>query len=154
MTLIVPEFPPVVDASVAIKWYLPETHSDKARLLVAQNHFVDNRQFQVPDLFFAECASILWKRVRHGDTAHDEAILIMDALSALPFIVHSHQPLMRAALEIAISTDRSVYDSLYIALAVREATRMITADEKLFRALSGGSLEAYLLWIEDIEEIL
>lgn len=149
-----PAGPPVLDASVALKWYLPEEHAVKARLLVTRDRFVGDRRFQTPELFFPECGSILWKRVRRGDTTPEEAATVMDALLALPFIIQPHPPLMRAALTLAVSTDRSVYDCLYLALAVRERTRLITADQRLYRALSGGPLARYLLWIEDVEEVL
>ncbi|MEH2024315.1 type II toxin-antitoxin system VapC family toxin [Nostoc sp.] len=49
----------VLDASVAIKWFVLEVHSDKARRLLTSNY-----TFLVPDFFFAEVANVLWKRVR------------------------------------------------------------------------------------------
>ena len=49
----------VVDASVAIKWFLPEIHSDAALPLLAHKHLL-----HAPDLIFSEFGNVLWKRVR------------------------------------------------------------------------------------------
>ena len=43
--------------------------------------------------------------------------------------------LLDQAMEIATAVQRSVYDSLYVALAMRLNTDLITADERLFNAL-------------------
>jgi len=52
----------VVDASVGIKWFVPEIHSDAARRLLTEDSIL-----LVPDLFFPEIGNILWKRVRRGE---------------------------------------------------------------------------------------
>jgi hypothetical protein len=51
-----------VDASVAVKWLLPEVHSDAA-LRILEHH----RPLLVPDLLFAEVGNVLWKRVRRRE---------------------------------------------------------------------------------------
>ena len=57
----------VVDASVVLKWFLPEIHSDAARrLLEAAHHYV------APDLLFPEVGNALWKIVRRGHLSADE----------------------------------------------------------------------------------
>lgn len=154
MTLLPDSQAPTVDASVAIKWYLPEVHSAEARLLVKESRFVGYQRLHIPDLFFPECGSILWKRLRHGEIPKEKAKAVMEALLALPFEIHSHSALIQAAMEIAANTDRSVYDSLYVALAVQQQTKLITADVKLYRALQNSPLTSYLLWVEDIKDIL
>ncbi len=54
----------MVDASVAIKLFVNEPLSERADALFA--HLTDSRpaRFYVPDLFFVECANVLWKYVR------------------------------------------------------------------------------------------
>ena len=44
----------VIDASVAIKWYLPEPDDDKARLLLVGGH-----DLLAPDLMLIEVSNIL-----------------------------------------------------------------------------------------------
>ena len=134
----------VVDASVAIKWFLPELHDDAAlRLLRAEHRLV------APDLLFPEVGNVLWKRVRRREATASEAGAVLDALVAVPLEVHASQPMMPVAFEIACATGRTVYDSLYVALAVLLDCRRVTADERLYNALKDGPLGAHILWVED-----
>jgi predicted nucleic acid-binding protein len=56
----------VIDASVAVKWVVPEPGSERAELLL-------DRGLVAPDLLFAECANILWEKVRRGELTTEEA---------------------------------------------------------------------------------
>ena len=52
----------VVDASVAVKWFLPEAQSDAARALLGSGH-----DLIAPELVYAELGIALVKRVRKGE---------------------------------------------------------------------------------------
>ncbi|MGA3326246.1 MAG: type II toxin-antitoxin system VapC family toxin [Terriglobia bacterium] len=128
----------VIDASVAAKWFLPPSGEPLAeeawRLLsgYAQGRF----RFAVPDLFWAECANILWKAVRQDRwtrSAAEEAIMALQGRS-LP--TTSSRDLLEEAFSIAATFDRTVYDSLYVALAVRLKADLVTADARLANALA------------------
>lgn len=51
----------VVDASVVIKWFVPENYSEYADRLLNNSY-----NLLVPDLLIAEVCNILWKKVRLG----------------------------------------------------------------------------------------
>ena len=53
----------VVDASVGIKLFLVEPLADRADTLFASLTESPPARLYVPDLFFIECANILWKYV-------------------------------------------------------------------------------------------
>ncbi|MBD2507286.1 type II toxin-antitoxin system VapC family toxin [Nostoc muscorum FACHB-395] len=135
----------VLDASIAIKWFIPEVYSDAARRLVASNH-----TFFVPDFFFPEVGNVLWKRVRRGEDTAENARQILADLNAVPVEVYLSQPLMPLALDIALQSDRAVYDSLYLALAITQQCQMVTADEKFYNALRSSTYISHLLWVENI----
>ncbi|MEH2285660.1 MAG: type II toxin-antitoxin system VapC family toxin [Nostoc sp.] len=135
----------VLDASIAIKWFIPEVYSDAARRLVASNH-----TFLVPDFFFPEVGNVLWKRVRRGEDTAENARQTLTDLNAVPVEVYLSQPLMPLALDIAFQTDRAVYDSLYLALAITQQCQMVTADEKFYNALKTSAYISNLLWVENI----
>ena len=128
----------VVDGSVAAKWFLPpsgEPLSAEARRLLSA--YEDGRvRFMVPDLFWAECANILWKAVRQGRWTLRAAEDAMRLLKQQPFPTTSAPDLLEEAFSIAATFDRSVYDSLYVALAVRLKADLVTADERLANALA------------------
>lgn len=135
----------VVDASVVIKWFLAEPQTEAAHRLLAGNH-----DLLVPDLVYAEVGNILWKRLRRGELHQEPALAIMQAVVNLALETHASSPLAVSALEIAHQTQRTAYDSLYLALAVRETSALVTADAKFYHALHGGPLSQHLIWIEDI----
>ena len=135
----------VVGASVVIKWHVAEVHTEAALRLLRD----DAPALHVPDLVFPEVGSILWKKIRRGDLTEEQARRIAHLVAVAPLAVHPAAPLLEAALEIAVRTGRTVYDSLYVALAVQLDSRLVTADEKLYNALKDGPLGARILWVED-----
>lgn len=135
----------VLDASIAIKWFVPEIYSDLAVRLLVSNH-----TFLVPDFFFAEVANVLWKRVRRGEDTAENARQTLADLNAVPVEIYLSQPLMPLALDIALQSDRAVYDSLYLALAISQKCKMVTADEKFYNALQNTVYVNHLLWVENI----
>ena len=128
----------VIDASVAAKWFLPpagEPLAAEARDLLSA--YADGRvRFAVPDLFWAECANILWKAVRQGRCTLGAAKASITLLKQRSFPTTSALEVLEEAFSIAATFDRSVYDSLYVALAVRLKAHLVTADERLAHALA------------------
>jgi len=134
----------VVDASVAVKWLLPEVHSGAARALLRAE--VD---LLAPDLIRAEVGNVLWKRWRRGDLNAAEVDAALDDFRRFPLEVHSAELLLESAWVIARETGLTVYDSLYVALAVAQQAPLVTADRRLFEALRGGALASACVWVED-----
>jgi len=135
----------VVDASVALKWYVPEIHSEDAlRVLEPGN------QLHVPDLLHAEAGNILWKKSRRGELSTGEARRIARALLVAPLAAHASATLLEGALDIATLTDRTVYDAMYVALAVALGGPLVTADRRLANALEGTAFGRHVVWVEDL----
>jgi predicted nucleic acid-binding protein len=135
----------VVDASVGAKWVLPEIHADAARRLLSGDHFL-----LVPDLFFLEIANVLWKRVRSGQDTEENARAALLGFDLITLEVHSSRDLAVSALEIACREQRTAYDGVYLALAIREGIRLVTADQRFYNAITSGSLAAHICWVEDV----
>jgi predicted nucleic acid-binding protein len=130
----------VVDASIAVKWYVPEDGSRAAAELLDRGDVL-----VAPDLLAAELGNILWKKVRRGELTPDEATEMATAfVTHCPVRLRSSTLLLSAALEIAVRFDRTVYDALYVALAVAEDGRLVTGDERLCNTLQGTPLERFL----------
>ena len=121
----------VVDASVVVKWFVPEIHSDAARSLLGQPH-----EYVAPDLLFAETANTIWKKIRRGELKLDEGRRLVADIGRVAVETVSCRALAEDAHALANATGRTVYDALYVALAVRLNTRLITADDRLEAALS------------------
>lgn len=136
----------VVDASVAIKWYLPEPHSADAEKLLSRGF-----QLVAPDLLFSEIGNVLWKRVMRSEITVQKAQVILRALEALPIAVQPTAALAENAMTVSCGLKRSFYDSLYLALALMTDCRLVTADRKLFDSVKDAApIKKHILWIEDV----
>ena len=124
----------MVDASVAVKWVVREEHSDCARLLAGV-------RLEAPDLLPVECANIIWKKVRLGDLAAQDAAGRLDLLLHAPVVITGSRELLDLALQLSLRLKHPVYDCVYLALAQRRKIPMVTADRRLVSAVSKhGSL--------------
>ena len=128
----------VVDASVAVKWCLP---SQREELVTEAEELLDSSrrdevQFLVPDLFWVELANVLWKAVRRGEMLADNAAAAISFVRDLDIGTVPSFDLVPQALVLAVSHGRTVYDSLYVVLAMQSKSELITADERLANALA------------------
>ena len=120
----------VIDASVAFKWVVPETDSDKALLLRDdfRNGIVE---LLAPDFFPIEVGHALTRAERQKRIPVGAAIsLLRDILNTLPLLKPA-LPMLLRAVEISSSLRVGVYDCIYVALAEAEQCEFITADDKL-----------------------
>jgi predicted nucleic acid-binding protein len=124
----------VLDASVAFKWEVAETDSDKAKGL--REDFRNGvHQLLAPDFFHMELAHALTRAERQGRIAVGQArIFWTDAMTTSPVLLDS-VPLAARAIDISSRMRIGVYDCLYVALAEREKCDLVTADDKLVNRL-------------------
>ena len=134
----------IVDASVAIKWVVPEEHSEEAYSLLAEG-----RDLRSPDLLWAESGNILWKKWRRKELTSQEVGELLTELRRYPLRILPAEPLCDLAWEVAQRFDRSFYDSLYLALAVSDSCPFVTADRRLYNALRTAP-DFDLIWIGDV----
>src|SRR3954447_25846873 len=99
----------VIDASVAVKVFLPEPLSAEATTLLGFGSNPAN-QFHVPDLFFAECANIFWKQVQRGNASAFQVQADIARLRAWPLTATPTFDLVEDALTIALARMTSAYD--------------------------------------------
>ena len=128
----------VIDASVAAKWCLPavqETLVAEANELLRQQTDGSVR-FVVPDLFWAEMANILWKAVRVERCTREFAESSLGRLRRTGIPTIPCEGLVEQAFGIAVTYNRSAYDSFYVALTLEIGGQLVTADERLANALA------------------
>lgn len=135
----------VIDASVAIKWFIPEIYSD-----VALHASRIQAPLHVPAFIQLEVGSVLAKKIRRNELTRNEGDVILKEFRQLPLQYHSDERLFHAGYALALATHQSLYDCLYLALAETIDGAVITADRKFFLTLSNGPYGPRIIWIEDI----
>ena len=119
----------VIDASVAVKWILPEPGSNEAAALRAPG-----AELIAPSLVVAELGSALWKKHLRSEIARRDVVSALRlAVSQFTGMVPA-ESLAESALEFALNVRHPVYDCFYIALAAREKAPLVTADENMIAA--------------------
>ena len=128
----------MLDASVAAKWFLPraeEPLGDEALALLRR--YADGEiEFMVPDLFWAEFSNLIWKAARMRRIPEQAATQALADILHGQLLTVGGSTLAEDALAIALSTGRTVYDAMYVALAVQRESIFVTADERLVNALA------------------
>jgi predicted nucleic acid-binding protein len=131
----------VLDSSVALKWVLPEPDAARA-VLLRQAMLAGRHDLIAPDIFAVEVAHALTKAERRRQILPGEAVVkIADIFRTAP-LLETYLPLLPRAVELAAQARIGVYDCLYVALAEREGCALVTADERLKRALPGSAVLA------------
>jgi len=126
----------VVDANVAVKWYLPEEGEDAA-MEVLEAGAGGEATLIAPDLILPEVGNVFWLRHRRGHISREHVLEAWESFQDAGISLTESGGLMSLALEIALGTGCAVYDALYVALAEAEDARLVTADRKLVRTLEG-----------------
>ncbi|WP_068955312.1 type II toxin-antitoxin system VapC family toxin [Pararhizobium polonicum] len=116
----------VIDASVAMKWFVDE--GDQAMAMEITRY---EGRLVAPDVIFAEVANVLRRKIRLGQTTESQAkeslqILLRTFPDATP-----SADLLEDAFALSSQLDHSVYDVLYLVCALRKGdASLITADKK------------------------
>ncbi|MGE0005598.1 MAG: type II toxin-antitoxin system VapC family toxin [Parvibaculaceae bacterium] len=120
----------VVDANVAIRWFVDLPHKSQARAIVESG-----QTLLAPDLLVAEVANTLWRYVKVGDCELEHAAASVAQLPAFFEEIVFAMDLSVEALRMAKSLDHSVYDCLYAVLAVERQAMFVTDDRRFAEKL-------------------
>jgi predicted nucleic acid-binding protein len=120
----------VVDASLVIKWFVPEIYAEAARRWLDTSH-----DYVAPDLLFSEAGNVLWKKVRRKELDENEARQLVD-LAQVAVETVATRSLLQDALALALTVGITVYDAMYLTLAVRLETEVITGDDRLVEKIA------------------
>lgn len=140
----------IVDSNIVAKWLLPEPDSNRARTLIDPQFYL-----RAPDLLLPELANVLWKGARRGDlTAGDSDELlnrfVRDHVDVTVRLLPSRL-VIKQALQIAAAERHSIYDCIYLALAVLSRCVLITADDRLARAIQSDVLKPHIIALADLQ---
>ncbi len=130
----------VIDASVAVKWFVNEDRAAEAQALLSLDS-----DLLAPTSILYEIFHALWDKARTGllpaSRLPELADVVPTPFTALIPLEH----LYAAAAAMAQSHTLAIYDCAYIALAMREHAELVTADERMFAVARRVKVKARLL---------
>jgi predicted nucleic acid-binding protein len=130
---------------VTPKWFVPEVHSSDAARLRNPTY-----ELHVPGLFDVEVANIVWKKIRRGELSRQEGDQIIAQIALLPIQRHPDLTLVALAFDLADRTQRTVYDCLYLALAMQLGGQVVTADQRLINSLTATPWAMHVISVESV----
>jgi predicted nucleic acid-binding protein len=134
----------VIDANVAVKWYIDEEYSELARGILRAA-----AEMHVPDFFYEEVTNTFWKRARGGEIDAAAVSSWLDSLIDVKAVVHDSRSLVQTAWQIASGTAMAVYDAAYLAVAREQKCPLVTADRVFFRQARISGHSDLVRWIDD-----
>jgi len=130
----------VVDASIAIKWFVIEEGQEDALAILERIKKMPT-DFAVPEFFYIEMMSVMTRLVRN----QEELDSIIDDLYSLGFMqLRVGAKLLKIASQISNTTGISGYDALYAACAKSIMGRWLTADRKAHSKIVALKLSSVL----------
>lgn len=130
----------VIDASVAVKWFIAEDRSDDAlRILNTDADLI------APSSILYEIFHALWDAARRRRLPAHRIAALADAVLTPFTALTPMENLYTPAAAIARAHPLAIYDCAYLALAQREHAELVTADERMFAVARKVKAKARLL---------
>lgn len=129
----------VVDASVAVKWFVKEREQDRAEAFALRRRHIEGKsRMIVPELFLLEVPNA----IKAGRRASEEELArVLETLHDMDLQVERHSwDVLRKANAIAWAYNLSWYDGVYVAVAEVLGYPLVTADDALMRKMRGHSI--------------
>ncbi|MFT3786007.1 MAG: type II toxin-antitoxin system VapC family toxin [Tepidisphaeraceae bacterium] len=125
----------VIDASVAVKWLVPEPGADAAKAWLSTSS-----RLIAPGLLAVEVASALLRRMRDGTLSPHYTRQALDAWQAIlgdeVVTLTSDELLLGPAIELSFEIRHPLADCLYLSLAESADAVLLTSDHTLHKRAS------------------
>jgi predicted nucleic acid-binding protein len=132
----------VLDASVVLKWYLPDELYDEKALGLLKAFMSGTLDIVAPALLAYELVNALVIAGKRGRLDEGAVMAALEGFKGLGIPLLDPAGHYDRIIHHCHAYGRSAYDSAYLALAEQENLDLITADERLF-----NSVKAALPWV-------
>ena len=137
----------VIDASVALKWYLADEEYSQKALGLLDNYVSNELDILAPSLLEYEVINGLVIAKKRGRIQEDKILMAVDGFISLELKLKNLSLYYPKVIHYCKVSNRSVYDASYLALAEDEKIPLITADKGLFNAVKKDL--KWIIWLGD-----
>ena len=141
---LAPNAPAVLDASIAIRFLVPEVGSDAALELFARGN-----EWRAPRLLLTEVAAALRRKTVAGELtpafAGNAIAALLRSVASGALRLQADEEVAKSALELSLQVGHKLPGCLYLALAEDQAIGLATADIKLARLAEARGVAVELL---------
>lgn len=137
----------VINASVALKWYLPDEDNTTEADALAMDYYGGKIEMIVPTLFDYEITNTLKVAVTRNRITEADALGAIARFQMLKIERYDFLELQESAFRLALSYQRSAYDAAYLALAEEHHLNFYTGDKRLFNAVTDSL--TWVKWVGD-----
>jgi predicted nucleic acid-binding protein len=134
----------VVDASVAVKWFVAETD-----FLVADDLSASNHRLFAPRLIMTEVANTLARKAMAGLMSAAEACVYLRSLPHYFGGFLAVDELIEPALKNACAIRHPIYDLIYLEAARRLDAQLVTADRRFIAKIAGTDFAPHVMLLSD-----
>ena len=121
----------VIDASVAVAWFVPSQASNYADRIASRTR---HEALVVPSLWEAEFANVMTVLLRRRVLARHQVASVLAKAERLNLVIDRDVAAARALFALAEQHGISAYDATYLELAQRRGLPLATRDANLARA--------------------
>ena len=126
----------VLDTSALVRLYLPDGPVPEGTEAALEGAWRGDEVLLIPELALAEVAQVLLKKERAGLLSAEEAKGVLEEILTLPLHVVGQADLMLSAASLARRLNLTIYDALFLALALKRGAPLLTGDQEMSAALA------------------
>ena len=137
----------VLDASVILKWYLPDEEQGEEALDLLKRYISDDMEIIAPSLLEYEVINGLMVAFKRTRLREDAILSAIEGFGNLGIRLLGFSGQYARLIHFCNTYRRSAYDASYLSVAESEKIPFITADEALYKAVKKD-----LHWVKRLGE--
>lgn len=123
----------VIDTSALIRLFIPDGPIPEG----LEKFFIgvekgDNTAV-APELLLVETANVLDRKRKIGEISIPESVGLLTDVLSMPIRCTPHGPLIPRAFDLALEHGVTLYDAVYLALAVEQSAMLFSADKEMLK---------------------
>lgn len=120
----------IVDANVLVKLVVEEEYSENALKLISDQ----KATLLAPSISYYEVGSVLYKMSRRGIVEKSYVVAAFENLLKLPIEIQEVGSVLPRILDMSLRLELHFYDCLYIHMANKTGSTLVSSDQKLLSA--------------------